>query len=103
MTSITVVRLLTMVMQWLSLKNLFCIHNRFAGHIPCARLSADLIVLQTDAGVTLLKQGQHLPCGALVSSYQLETKRKINDCAFVCVCMCVQQIKEIHCKEALPT
>lgn len=84
MSSITALRLLTMVMQCLSLRNLLCIHKRFAGHIPCGRLSADLVVLQTDAGVTLLKQGQHLPCGALVSSYQLGTKWKRNDC--VCVC-----------------
>lgn len=38
--------------------------------VPCGQLSADVVALWADAGVTQLKQGQHLPCGALVSNYQ---------------------------------
>lgn len=59
---------LTVVMLCLSFKRRFCIHSSLAGVIPCGKLTADVVVLQTDAGVTLLKQGQHLPCGALLSS-----------------------------------
>lgn len=99
--SFCAVRLLTEVMQCLSFKKLFCIHNYIAGFIPCGKFSADIVVLQTDARVTLLKQGQHLPCGALLSSYQLGTERKEYRSVFVCVC--APQIKVTHCKEGLLT
>lgn len=83
--------MVTVVMQCLSLKRLLCIHNCFARHIPCGKLSADVVVLQTDVGVILLKQGQHLPCGALVSRFptgKRETEKSITPLS-LCMCMCV--------------
>lgn len=83
-------RLLTPEMQRLCFfKRLLCIRNCFAGLIPCGKLYADVVVLQTDAGVTQLKQGQHLPCGALVSSHHKgegRQKKTATACAGVFVC-----------------
>ena len=86
-------------------------HNSFAEaySIPYGKLSADVVVLQTDAGVTQLKQGQHLPCGALVSSYQQGIDRKKSAMLCLCVhvrvhvCVLAQQIKSAHWNEVLLT
>lgn len=56
---------------------------------PCGGFSADAVAVQTDVGVTLLKQGQHLPCGAVVSSSYWSGKGRGKIMQFWCVCVCV--------------
>ena len=57
---------------------------------PCGELSADAVAVQTDVGVTLLKQGQHLPCGAvLVQQLPTGDGERKNNALLLCVCVCV--------------